>query len=232
MKKTIRTLLTLSFASLAAAQLQAEWTHLFKGIDPEEFYYDFIEETEPSEVFTIESDGTLIVNGADKPEGYIQTLDEYENFELSFAYRFPSGEGKSGVIIHCNGDTAHGIWPEGIEIQLEPKKSGDFWLLNSEIDVEENQMPEKAAERNRRLRIPQKKTTYTTAHLKKQREKPAKEWNQMRIVAEDDTVKVYLNEFLVNDGKNASATAGFISVQAEESDIEIKEFRIRELDTQ
>lgn len=221
--------IALALSAFVTSSLHADWEHIFKGIDPEEFYYDFVEETEPGDVFEIKADGTLVVSGEGKPEGYIQTLDEYEDFELAFAFRFPSGEGKSGIIIHCNSDTAHSIWPEGIEIQLEPKNTGDFWLLNNQIDVEENQMPSKAAERNRRLRIPQQKTTYTTAHLRKEREKPADQWNEIRIVAEGDTIKVYLNEFLVNDGKNASATAGFIAVQAEESNIEIRDFRIREL---
>ncbi|MBK1879448.1 3-keto-disaccharide hydrolase [Pelagicoccus mobilis] len=232
MKNKLPALILLPCLAFISFPAFAEWEHIFKGIDLEEFYFDFIEEAEPADVFEIKDDGTLVIKGEDQPEGYIQTLDEYENFELSFAFKFPEGEGKSGVIIHCNGDTAHGIWPEGIEIQLEPKNNGDFWLLNNEIDVEENQMPNKAAERNRRLRIPQKKTTYTTQHLKKERERPPEQWNDMRIVAKEDTIQVFLNGELVNDGKNASASAGFISVQAEESNIEIKDFRIRELDTE
>lgn len=222
-------LILFAAATSIVSNLHAEWEYIFKDVYFDDFYFDFIEETEPSKVFAIDESGTLTISGEDNPEGYLQTLDEFENFELAFAFRFPDGNGKSGVIIHSSTDTAHSIWPEGIEIQLEPEKTGDFWLLNNEIEVEESQLPSKAAERNRRLRLPPPKVTYTTAHLVKEREHPPEEWNEMRILAEKDNVKVYLNDILINEGKNASVSAGYITIQAEESNLEIKDFRIRSL---
>lgn len=208
---------------------EAGWTYLFKDTDLNEFYFDFVDETEPKDVFEIKADGTLLVKGEEKPEGFIQTLDEYEDYEIKFEYRWPKEPGKSGIQIHSTSDTAHSIWPESIEIQLEPKNSGDFWLLNNTIDVEEEQIPEKAAERNRRIRLKPKKTPGTYGKPK-EFEKEPDQWNAMHIVAEGNNIKVYLNDNLVNEGKNASATAGLITIQAEEANIEIRNFRIRELD--
>ncbi|MBD5782275.1 DUF1080 domain-containing protein [Pelagicoccus sp. NFK12] len=205
------------------------WTYLFQDTDLNEFYFDFVEETEPEDVFEIKSDGTLSIKGEGKPEGYIQTLDEYENYEIKFEYRWPAKPGKSGIQIHSTSDTAHGVWPESIEIQLEPERSGDFWVLNTTIDVEEEQMPSKSAERNRRIRLTPKPEPRDYGKPKKKLEKEPDQWNAMHIVAEGDTIKVYLNEKLVNVAKNASVSSGFITIQAEESDLDIRNFRIREL---
>ncbi len=205
------------------------WTNLFKDTDHNEFYFDFLESTEPEEVFEFKADGTLLIKGEDKPEGYIQTLDEYEDYEIKFEFRWPKEPGKSGIQIHSTSDTAHSIWPESIEIQLEPEHSGDFWLLNNKIEVEEEQMPKKAAERNRRIRLTPKPAARDYGKPKKKLEKDPDEWNAMHIIAEGDNIKVYLNEKLVNEGKEASVTSGFITIQAEESDIEIRNFRLREL---
>jgi hypothetical protein len=214
----------------ATATAQEGWTYLFKDTDLEEFYFDFIESTEPEDVFELEPDGTLVIKGEGQPEGYIQTLDEYENYEIKLEYRWPGEPGKSGIQIHSTSDTAHSIWPESIEIQLEPGRSGDFWVLNNSIDVEEEQLPNKAAERNRRIRFTPKPEPRDYGKPKKEVEKDPEQWNAMHIVAEDDTIKVYLNEKLVNEARNASASSGYITIQAEESNLEIRNFRIRQLD--
>lgn len=214
------------------AYAASEWTYLFKDAEHGDFYFDSIEEIDPEEVFEFKADGTLQINGEGESDAYIQTLDEYEDYELRFEYRWPKEPGKSGIQIHSTSDTAHSIWPESIEIQLEDENSGDFWVLNTEIEVEEEQMPDKAADRNRRLRLKPEKKPFEYGEPKKELEKDPDQWNAMRIVAKGDTIDVYLNDELVNHGTEASVTSGFITLQAEGSDIEIRNFRIRELDTE
>lgn len=58
-------------------------------------------------------------------------------------------------------------------------------------------------------------------------EKPAGEWNEMRIVARDCKVDVWVNGTDVNRGWNGTATDGAICLQAEKSDIEFRNIRIR-----
>ncbi len=230
MKTSIFPTLILLALNTPLASAADDWTFIFKDTDYGDFYFDFVEDAKPEDVFEIKPDGTLLVKGADQPEGYIQTLDEYENYEIKFEYRWPDKPGKSGIQIHSTSDTAHSIWPESIEIQLEPKHSGDFWLLNNTIDVEEEQIPEKAAERNRRIRLTPKPEPRDYGKPKKKLENEPDQWNAMHIVAEGDNIKVFLNDKLVNEGKNASASAGYITIQAEEANIEIRNFRVRELD--
>lgn len=225
----MKTALNLLFALAALSPSlshASEWTYPFKENGVTEFYFESLEQADPDEVFEITPDGTLIIKGKDKPDSYLQTFDEYENYEIKLEFRWPGEPGESGIQIHSTNDRAHSIWPESIEIQLEPGKSGDFWLLNNSIEVAEEQMPEKAAERNRRIRLKPKREF---GKPPPEVELPAKEWNALHIVAAKDTIKVFLNGFLVNDGKDASVESGMIAIQAKGSDLEIRNFRVRDL---
>lgn len=229
MKNRFLSLITLLSIGVSLSSAEEAWTELLTEVELTEYYFDFEEDAEPGDVFEIKADKSLLIKGKDQPEGYIQTLDEYEDYEIMFEYRWPDEPGKSGIIIHCSSDTSFSIWPEGVEIQLEPERSGDFWLLNTKMEVNEDQMPEKAAERNRRLRLkPSKKANSLEREKQKIIEKEPDEWNKMRIVAYQDTIKVYLNGRLANEGKDVSVTTGFISFQAEDSNLEIRSLKIRD----
>ncbi len=216
-----RLIFLLALLPIACANAEGEWTDLFKGAAHEDFYFDFEEEAEAEDVFEITPAGALIIHGKDHSPAYLQTLDEYENYELKFEWRWPEDSddpGTSGIQIHCTEFTSLGIWPEGIEIDLAEDKTGDFWLYNQKLEVDEKQLPNRGSERNRRLRIAGKD----------EEEKPGK-WNEMRIVAKDDTLKVYLNDELVNEATEVSATSGLITFRAEESDIEFRAVQIKDL---
>lgn len=223
MKQFILSLTLLSTFGCPFLNAQGEWESIFDGAKHFDFYFDFEEEAEEEEVFEFEDGDILKINGKDQPNGYIQTLDEYENYEIKFDWRWPDEPGNSGILIHSSSDTAWSIWPESIEIQLQHENAGDFWLMNSDLDVEEEQMPTKSKERDRRLRLKVER------FYDKLEDKPDR-WNEMHIVAEEDSIKVYINDELVNEGKNASRTSGYITIQAEEADLEIRNFRIRELE--
>lgn len=214
-------LLPFALASLSNAA-EAEWIHLFEDAEHGDFYFDFLEETDPEEVFEFKADGTLSIKGEDQPIGYLQTLDEYSDFELELEWRWPDEPGEGGVHIHSSDFPARLIWPESLKIDLSHEKAGDFWLFNTEIEVEESQMPLKAAERDRRLRLTDVKN--------REPEKKPGQWNRMRIVAKGDTVEVHLNDKLVNEGKACSREAGYLTFAAEESNLELRKVRLRELE--
>lgn len=229
--------LVLSSAPFSHAQ-EDEWTYLFEDARYDDFYFDFLEETDPKEVFEFTDERGLRINGKDHPIGFLQTLDEYSNYELEFEWRWPEDANQSGVLLHSSNFPYMEIWPESIEVDLEEDKVGDFWLHGAELEVTEDQMPTKAADRDRRLRLKvEKKKSYlddndadrSKAKTKGEEKKPG-EWNRMRIVAKDEIVQVYLNDGLVNEGKEPSLTSGFLTFKSEESDIEFREVRLRELE--
>ncbi|MDQ8201917.1 DUF1080 domain-containing protein [Pelagicoccus sp. SDUM812003] len=208
---------TLLAASLSCVAAEENWEPFFEGYTHDDFYFAFEEEdVDPEEVFIFKDDSGLLIKGADHPNGYIQTLDEYENYELKLEFRWPDEPGNSGIQLHSTSYTSFSIWPECIEVQLEHENVGDFWLMNHKIEVEEeSQIPEKATERNRRTK------------LEDDLEKKPGEWNEMLITAKKDTIKVMLNGELVNKGTDASVSSGFITIQAEGADIEFRNVAIR-----
>jgi len=60
-------------------------------------------------------------------------------------------------------------------------------------------------------------------------EKPVGEWNSMAIECRADTVKVWVNGTLVNDGFGATAQRGKIALQAEGSEVEFRRIELRPL---
>jgi len=61
-------------------------------------------------------------------------------------------------------------------------------------------------------------------------EKPVGEWNKMVVECVADTVKVWVNDALVNYGYNCSVTKGQIAVQAEGSEVEFRKLELTPID--
>lgn len=145
-------------------------------------------------------DGVLHCKG--QPTGYIRTVNEYDNYRLSLEWRWPDGaaKGNSGVLVHTTTPNALGQWPKSIEVQLALGNAGDFWVIGTDLDVEN-----KAARKQGRRHL----------NLTDNSEKPAGQWNKIEIIARGDTLTVYVNGDLVNKATKLSQTRGAISLQSE-----------------
>lgn len=153
-------------------------------------------------------DGVLLCTG--KPYGYIRTEESYEDYRLTLQWRFLEGSsgGNSGVLVHTSEPGAIGIWPKSIEVQLFSGNAGDFWVIGTDLDVE-NEAQRKMGRRH--------------LNLTDNSEKPIGEWNQMEIICKGDTIKVAVNGELVNEATNCTVTGGAISLQSEGVPIEFRE---------
>lgn len=197
----------------ATQQEKRDWSYLFQA---EHYVLSGEGDYDWSKVFHISQDGALSITGTDHPIAFIQTTAAYENFELQFDFRWPNAPGNSGIQLYST-DTAHfSIWPQCIEVQMAHDNVGAFWLLGQTLDTNPEQVPKNPDLKNKR-------------NFLLNAEKPVGEWNHMRIVSLDNSVEVYLNHKLVNKGWNTSRTKGKITIQAEESDIDYREFKIRSL---
>jgi len=220
--KVIRPFILLALLLTASRLHAGEWTDLLAETSHGDYYFDFEEEADPEEVFKFEPEGSLLIAGSGQPNGYLQTLEEYANYELEFEWRWREEPGNSGVLIHSSVDTAFGVWPECIEVQLQFDRVGDFILMNTELEVEESQLPESGRHRFRRNRLPAE-SLYASL------ESEPKSWNKMRILAEGSSLSVFINDTLVNRGTEAGRRSGYITFQAEGSDLELRGVRLREL---
>ena len=110
---------------------------------------------------------------------------------------------------------------------MEHTNAGDFWCIVEDIttpDMEARRGPkaEWGGTEGKRRNI---------KNLTNNSEKPLGEWNRMTIECVKDTVKVWLNNDLVNYGFNSTATEGHIALQAEGSEVEFRKVDLTPITT-
>ncbi len=163
--------------------------------------------TTPASAVWSVKDGVLFCAG--NPTGYIRTVKEYENYKFEIEWRWEPGTegGNNGVLAHTTTPNALGKWPKSIEVQLFKENAGDFWVIGTELDVENE------AERVKGRRH---------LNLTDNSENPIGEWNKMVIEAKGDELKVWVNDDFVNHGTNLSQSKGAISLQSEGAAIQYR----------
>ena len=162
-------------------------------------------------------DGMLVSLGT--PNGHLITDAVYQDYRLQVEYRFPGTPGNCGVLVHASTPRAlYQMFPKSIEVQMMHENAGDFWCIQEDItvpDMEARRGPksEWGVSEGKGRRI---------INLTDKSEKPLGEWNTMTVECLKDSVKVWVNNELVNFGYQATAQKGQIAVQAEGSEVEFR----------
>ncbi|MBL7734168.1 MAG: DUF1080 domain-containing protein [Chitinophagaceae bacterium] len=161
--------------------------------------------------------GLLVSMGV--PAGHLITDAVYQDYRLDIEYRFAGKPGNCGVLVHASTPRAlYQMFPKSLEVQMMHEHAGDFWCIVEDIEV-----PDMEARRG-----PKDNWGITEGkgrrikNLTDGSEKPVGEWNSMRIECVGNTVKVWVNNELVNAGFNCTAQKGQIAVQAEGSEVEFR----------
>jgi hypothetical protein len=209
-------------------------TPLFNGKDLtgwKTFLDPRTKDADPAKVWTIK-DGEIHCTG--KPNGYLLTDKEYDNYLLRVQWRFPGAPGNSGVFVHVSGPDK--IWPKGVECQLMSGRAGDFWLVDGfKMTVPDSQGRQDPNQARHFVRLGEswKKLDGKDARgrdkyeiVSKPVEKPVGEWNQYEITCTGDTIKVVVNGHHVNTGTHAEATKGHILLQSEGAPIVFRNIEI------
>ena len=168
--------------------------------------------------------GMLVSLG--EPRGHLITDSIYQNYRLEVTYRFPGKPGNCGVLVHASTPRAlYGMFPKSIEVQMEHEHAGDFWCIVEDLEVpnmEERRGPKEhwggTKGKERRIR-----------NLTEASEAPLGEWNTMVIECLGDTLKVWVNGDLVNEGFNLTANKGQIALQAEGAEVEFRKIDLTQL---
>jgi hypothetical protein len=173
--------------------------HLFNGKDLSGWQFS----TPEAKAAWSAKDGVISCTG--EPTGFIRTEASHKNYTLTFDWRWSGKKvGNSGLLIHAGEIPEGKAWPVSIEAQLESGNAGDFWSIGSKIEATG------------------KNTGIRWQRIADPKEKPLDEWNNMIVVCVGDTISVTINGVLVNEGKNASLTAGAIGFQSEGTSIEFR----------
>ncbi len=153
------------------------------------------------------------------PGGHLITDRVYENYRLEIEYRFSATPGNCGVLVHASTPRRlYEMFPQSMEVQMQSGDAGDFWCIGEDIvvpDMEKRRGPKKnwgvTEDKSRRI-----------VNLTDGSENKVGEWNKMVIDCVGDSVKVWVNDALVNEGTNCTAKRGQVAIQAEGSEVEFR----------
>lgn len=196
---------------------------LFNGQDLAGWHADIPdndEKKQPQPAFIVR-DGKLVSLGT--PRGHLITDKRFKNYRLEVEYRFAGKPGNCGVLVHASKPRAlYKMFPKSIEVQMNHRHAGDFWCIVEDIVV-----PNMVERRGPKAKwgITEGKAR-RILNLTDGSEKPVGKWNSMTIECRGDTVKVWVNGDLVNHGKQCTASAGQIALQAEGSEVEFRKLEL------
>jgi len=203
----------------ACTSKEPQVVHLFNGVDLEGWHADVpAADSNPEiEKSFVVYDSLLVSMG--EPRGHLITDSVFSNYRLEVEYRFAAEPGNCGVLVHASTPRAlYKMFPKSLEVQMQSGDAGDFWCI-----VEDIETPDMETRRG-------PKDTWGITEGKSRRimnltddsENPLGEWNTMVVECVADTIKVWVNNDLVNYGYNCTATEGQIAVQAEGAKVEFK----------
>jgi len=223
MKRIIITILIFTTIFSLNSYAQQTSISLFNGRDLSGWHADVPEMDTNSAAknpFIIRN-GLLVSLG--KPNGHLITDSVYKDYRLRVEYRFAGVPGNCGVLVHASTPRAlYRMFPKSIEAQMMHNDAGDFWCIVEDITVPDME----------RRRGPKDQWGITEGkgrriiNLTDSSEKPVGEWNTMVIECLKDSIKVWVNNDLVNFGFNCTAHQGHIALQAEGSEVEFRKVEL------
>lgn len=222
----IITSLSLLFCKPTQEQ-QENSTNLFNGINLTGWHVDVPDmDTLNSTARNpfIVRDSMLVSLGT--PYGHLITDSVFQNYKLEVQYRFAGKPGNCGVLVHASTPRAlYGMFPKSLEVQMMHENAGDFWCIVEDVqvlDMEKRRGPKEnwgiIEGKERRV-----------INLTDGSEKPLGQWNTMLIECRGNTIKVWVNGDLVNDGFDCTASKGQIAVQAEGAEVEFRKIMLSPL---
>ena len=222
MRSYITAVLFVAFSFSCKSQ-QHKTINLFNGKDLNGWHVDVPEmDTNDSakNPFVIRN-GMLVSMG--NPNGHLITDSVYQNYRLNVEYRFASKPGNCGVLVHASTPRAlYKMFPKSIEVQMEHGNAGDFWCIVEDIKVDDM---EKRRGPKANWGITEGKER-RIINLTDDSEKPVGEWNSMIIECLDNSIKVWVNNDLVNYGYDCTTNKGRIALQAEGSEVEFRKIEL------
>jgi hypothetical protein len=226
MKKIVSLTIIASFFIYCSASSQSVSYNLFNGKNLGGWHADVPEMDTNSTARNpfIVRNGMLVSLG--KPNGHLITDSVYHDYRLRVEYRFPDKPGNCGVLVHASTPRAlYKMFPKSIEVQLMHQNAGDFWCIVEDITVPDMEKRRGAKSEWGITEGKQRRIINLTDNS----EKPLGQWNTLVVECKANSVKVWVNDDLVNEGFNCTASKGQIALQAEGSEVEFRKIEMTPL---
>ena len=148
-----------------------------------------------------------VIHCTGKPTGYLRTTQVYSNYFLTVEWRFvkiaPKAD-NTGILVHIQPPDK--VWPQCIQVQGRHDHQGDLFLMAGAESKEH-----KGKDANTPIPLSGDSV-----------ENPVGEWNTAETVCLDHKVASFINNKLVNETTECTIDSGFIGIQSEGSEIEIR----------
>lgn len=194
---------------------------LFNGVDLDGWSHVLVGEgVKRGDVWHVE-DGVLVCKG--QPLGYLFTDDSYQDFTLSFDWRWAPGKepGNSGVLLRIQG-APNGFMPKCVEAQLKSGSAGDIWAF---FGAKAGGDAERAVE----VKDHKDLGNFHGFKAMKQAEKPPGEWNRYELRCAGDELELRINGELVNRANGLETVSGPIALQSEGAEIHFRNIEVKKI---
>lgn len=223
----LRPLLTLAVAGILLASCSKKTaptaettTPLFNGTDLTGWSHVLVGEGVKIEDVWSVKDGVLVCKG--KPVGYLFTNGSYQDFKLTFEWRWAPGTepGNSGVLLRIAGKPAT-FMPKCVEAQLKHESAGDILGFFGATT-------EGSPERIQEVKDHKELGNFKGLKKIKAAEKAPGEWNRYEITLSGGNMELKVNGELVNQASGLDILAGPIGLQSEGGEIHFRNIELKQ----
>jgi hypothetical protein len=162
------------------------------------------EKPDPTKTWTV-TNGVIHCTG--HPAGYLRTSQVYSNYFLTVEWRFVKVAPKadnSGILINIQPPDK--VWPKCIQVQGRHGRQGDLFLMAG-AECKEHQ----GKDANTPLPIRGNSV-----------ERSVGAWNKVEVINIHRKISVFVNGRFLNEATGCNLDSGFIGIQSEGGEIEIR----------
>jgi len=202
------------FAETGAAQdviAPTNQIELFNGKDFSGWTFCMKNAADPMQTWSV-TNGVIHCTGT--PTGYLRTKQAYSNYVVTVEWRFikvtPKAD-NTGVLVDMQ--LPDSVWPVCIQNQGKSGRQGDLFVMMGAECKEHKGM-------DRNTAVPMHGPS---------NEKPVGEWNTNMTVCAGNDVKACINGKFMNEITECTISSGFVGIQSEGGDIEIRKITLEPL---
>jgi hypothetical protein len=206
--------LAFAFAKIAVAQsviVPANHIELFNGTNFDGFTFCMRNDADPMQTWSV-TNGVIHCNGS--AVGYLRTKQSYSNYVATVEWRFLEVTPKAnntGVLVDMQLPDA--VWPPCIQNQGKSGRQGDLFVMSG-------------AECKEHLALG--KDANTPVPLRGvSNENPVGEWDTNVTDCVGNDVQAIINGKLLNEITECTVTNGFVGIQSEGADFEIRKIELQ-----
>ena len=177
---------------------------LFNGKDFSGFTFFMQANADPLKTWSV-TNGVIHCTG--QPAGYLRTAQVVSNYFLTIEWRFVKVAPKAdntGILVHLQSPDK--VWPQCVQVQGKSGRQGDIFLMAGAESKEH-----------------QGKDANTPLLMRGDSvEHPVGEWNKAETVCLHGKVESFINGKFMNETTECTIDAGYIGIQSEGAEIEIR----------